>query len=308
VLAIVGATATGKTAVAEAVAESLRGEIVCADSRQLYRELEAGTGKPTRDERGARPHHLFDALELGERSTAGGYAAMASSVCRDVIARGRLPILVGGSGLYLAALADGLSEEPPHDPELRARLEAEAARLGVPALHARLQSVDPDSARRLHPGDRQRVTRALEVYEASGHTLTWWHRARPTRGLEATWTTVELAVPARALDERIATRTRAMFDGGLIEETAALAQAGRGSELAQLRAVGYDEALELLDGRIDRAEAEHRTNLRTRRLAKRQRTWFRRRPHAARLDAHEAPAGALARVVCATYDAGERGG
>src|SRR6185369_1837195 len=143
VLAIVGATATGKTAVAEAAAEALGGEIVCADSRQLYRELEVGTGKPTREERAAIPHHLFDALELGERSTAGGYAAAAASVCGDILARGRLPVLVGGSGLYLAALTDGLSEEPPHDPELRARLEAEAARLGVPALHARLQSVDP---------------------------------------------------------------------------------------------------------------------------------------------------------------------
>jgi tRNA dimethylallyltransferase len=152
------------------------------------------------------------------------------------------------------------------------------------------------------------VTRALEVYEASGRTLSLVAPraadARARGGVDDD----RARRARRPLDERIATRTRAMFDGGLIEETAALVRAGRGEELTKLRAVGYDEAIELLERRIDRAEAERRTNVRTRRLAKRQRTWFRGRPHAARLDAHEAPAATLARLVCAAYAGASAGG
>jgi tRNA dimethylallyltransferase len=297
VIALVGATATGKTAVAETLAASLDAEIVCCDSRQLFRELEIGTGKPAPAERAARPHHLFEALALEERASAGRYAALAAEACRAIHARGRPALLVGGSGLYLAALMRGLSPEPAHAPEVRRRVRETLAAEGPEALHRRLAAVDPATAARLEPRDRQRIARALEVYESSGRPLSWWH-ARPTGpALAATWRIVELTVAPEALDERIARRTRAMFDGGLIEETRALLDAGRGEALARLRAVGYDEAIALIEKRIDRGAAETATNRRTRQLAKRQRTWFRHQVQAGRLDATSAGPEVLARAI-----------
>jgi tRNA dimethylallyltransferase len=286
VVAVVGPTATGKTALAEALARQLGGEVVCADSRQVFRDLEIGTGKPTPAERAQLPHHLFDALELGQRRSAGWYAGAAAAIGRAIHARGRTAVLVGGSGLYLAALQRGLSAEPPHDPAVRARLRAELAGAGPEALHRRLAACDPGIAARLSPGDSQRITRALEVFEASGRPLSWWHGQRPAPPLEAEWRIVELAVPPALLSERIARRTRWMFESGLVEETRGLIERGLAEPLRSLRAVGYDEALDLIEGRISLAEARERTDLRTRQLAKRQRTWFRHQLETLRLDAH----------------------
>lgn len=286
-IALVGATATGKTAVSEIVAEALGGEIVCADSRQIFRELEIGTGKPDPAARAAHPHHLFDLLALGQRASAGGYAARAAEVCEEIVARGRRPVLVGGSGLYLRALTEGLSASPPHDPARRARLVERAAREGAGTLHRELAAVDPETAARLAPRDAQRVTRALEVWEASGQTLSWWQARRDPPRFNATWRVLELVVEPAALVRRIEARARAMFDGGLLEETRALQAAGLEPALRALRAVGYDEALDHLDGRIGRSEAEARTTLRTRQLAKRQRTWFRHQIRAHRLAADD---------------------
>ena len=286
-IALVGATATGKTAVSEIVAAALGGEIVCADSRQLFRELEIGTGKPDPATRAARPHHLFDALALGHRASAGGYAALAAECCAAIVARGHTPVLVGGSGLYLRALMDGLSASPPHDPERRARLVARAASEGSEALHRDLAEVDPDTAARLAPRDAQRITRALEVWQASGQPLSGWLARRAPPAFEAAWQVVELVVDPAALQRRIEARTRAMLDGGLIEETRELCAAGLEPDLRALRAVGYDESLDLLAGTIGREEAEARMALRTRQLAKRQRTWFRHQIRALRLDAGE---------------------
>jgi len=275
VVAVVGATATGKTALGEALAEALGGEIVCADSRQVFRELEIGTGKPAPADRAARAHHLFDALSLGERASAGWYLERARGACAAIHARGRVPVLVGGSGLYLDAAMRGLAPEPPHDPAVRARLRDELERSGPEALHARLERLDPVIARRLEPRDSQRVTRALEVAETSGRPLSAWHADGRAGAIAARWQVLELTCAPRELAARIERRTRAMFDSGLVEETGALVAAGRRAELERLRAVGYDETLALLDGRLARAAAEARVNLRTRQLAKRQRTWFR---------------------------------
>jgi tRNA dimethylallyltransferase len=285
IVAVVGATATGKTDLGEALADALGGELVCADSRQVFRELELGTGKPAPAERAARPHHLFDALELGARPSAGWYAGAAGAVCATIRSRGRTPVLVGGSGLWLRAAQHGLSGEPRHDPQVRARLQAELERAGPEALHERLAQVDPATAARLEPRDRQRVTRALEVHEASGRPLSWWHERRAEPAVAGEWRVLELVVEPAALDERIARRTRWMFEAGLLEEARALVAAGHEQALRALRAVGYDEALDLLGGGLTRAEAETRTSLRTRQLAKRQRTWFRHQVVAARLDA-----------------------
>ena len=284
-LALVGATATGKTALAEALAADLAGEVICADSRQVFRELEIGTGKPTREERGERPHHLFEALTLEQRPTAGWYARAARRVRAEVRARGHLPLLVGGSGLYLRATQRGLAPSPSHDAAVRARLEAELAEQGPEALHGRLAEVDPAAARRIAPRDRQRILRALEVERVSGRPLTWWLAQPAPAAPEERWLLLELTLPSAELDRRIATRTRWMLDHGLPEEVQGLLAAGLGEALRALRAVGYDETLDLLAGLIDREAAEARIDLRTRQLAKRQRTWFRHQVDAQKLDA-----------------------
>ncbi len=302
VLALVGATATGKTAVGEWLAERLGADVVCADSRQVFRELSVGTGKPSPRELEARPHRLFDALSIGQRASAGWYGRAAREACRGVHDQGGVPLLVGGSGLYLRALMSGLSAEPPHDAVRRAALVAEAAQRGVAALHARLRTLDPEAAARVHPTDRQRVIRALEVVEASGRPLTWWRAQAAPPSLEAEWRVVELQIPADELRSRIGARTRRMFDGGLVEEAAALVANGLGPALRALRAVGYDEALELLQGTLDRAEAERRTNLRTYRLAKRQRTWFRHQLRAERVAATTDDPASLGAAVLAAFD------
>jgi tRNA dimethylallyltransferase len=287
VVALVGATATGKTDLGEAVAEALGGEVVCADSRQVFRELELGTGKPSPSRRAARPHHLFDALALGQRPSAGWYAAAAGAVCDAIRSRGRVPVLVGGSGLWLRAAQQGLSGEPPHDAAVRERLREECDRLGPERLHARLALVDPLTAARLEPRDRQRVTRALEVHEASGRSLSWWHERRGGPAVAGEWRVFEITVAPEVLGRRIARRTAWMLQAGLIEETGALVAAGLEAPLRALRAVGYDEALELLAGRLDPAGAATVIDRRTRQLAKRQRTWFRHQVEAVRLDGTE---------------------
>jgi len=284
VVALVGSTATGKTDLGEALADALGAEVICADSRQVFRELEIGTGKPTPQERSARPHHLFDSLSLGERASAGWYARACAEARRAALDRGRWPLLVGGSGLYVRAAERGLAPEPPHDPALRARLRQEMEAQGPEALHARLSQVDPESARRLAPRDRQRVVRALEVVEGSGRPLSWWRELQAPPGGSERWVTIELVLDPARTRERIARRTRWMFDHGLVEETRALLQGGHRAALAGLRAVGYDEAVAWIDGRVGRAEAEERVNQRTAQLAKRQRTWFRHQAQAHRLD------------------------
>ena len=303
-LAIVGATATGKTALGEALAEKLGGEVVCADSRQVYRELETGTGKPGPGERAARPHHLFESLSLASPAgdarapSAGWYAAAARAVCDAVHARGRLPVLVGGSGLYLAALQRGLSAAPAVPLEVRERVRGALEAEGPEALHRRLARVDPATATRLRARDRQRVTRALEVFEASGRPLSWWHAHPGPIPLDAEWHAVELVAAPAVLARRIEVRTRSMFERGLVEETRGLLAAGLGEPLARLRAVGYDEAAALVLGRLTRAEAEARVNTRTRQLAKRQRTWFRHQVESARIESEgRSPAGLLAAAL-----------
>jgi len=304
ILALVGATATGKTEVGELLAEALGAEIVCADSRQMFRELDVGTGKPSKTERAARPHHLFDAWSIGDSVSAGEYARRAAAVIRQIRSRSRPPLLVGGAGLYLRALRHGLSQEPALDPEERARLRADLAAQPVEALHARLASQDPERAGRLRRRDRQRITRALEVVELSGRPLGWWHARPPQPPLVGEWRVVELCTPPAELARRIERRTSWMFANGLLDEARAVREAGLESELRRLRAVGYDEALELLEGRLSREQAEALTALRTRQLAKRQRTWFRHQFASERLETEGKNPDSLARDALARYEGG----
>ena len=294
IVAVVGATATGKTELAEALAEALDGEVVCADSRQVFRELEIGTGKPDPVARRARPHHLFDVRALEEPTSAGWYADACRTTCDAIHGRGRVPVLVGGSGLYLRAAQRGLARAPAIPNAVRARVRASLAADGAEPLHRRLADVDPDTAARLSPRDGQRIARALEVWEASGRTLAWWHAHAAARPAHAAWRVIGLELPPAVLAARIAARTRQMFAAGLIEETAALLAADRGQALAALRAIGYDEAMAHLAGRLAWAEAVERTSARTRQLAKRQRTWFRHQIDARAVDAGRSAAERLA--------------
>ncbi|NOT34111.1 MAG: tRNA (adenosine(37)-N6)-dimethylallyltransferase MiaA [Candidatus Eisenbacteria bacterium] len=298
-IAIVGATATGKTAVAERVAELTGGEIVCADSRQVFAELDLGTGKPSIAERSARPHHLFDALTLDGRASAGWYAEASAKARNDVRSRGRVPILVGGSGFYLRAAQEGLADEPPQDAVIRARLRQELATDGAPALHARLAEVDPESAARIHPNDGQRVVRALEVFETSGQPLGWWHRRTAPTPLAERWRVFELVVPPSPLNRRIRLRTASMLEHGLIDEVRGLLGGPHGDALRALQAIGYDEAIDVIEDRISMTQARDRTNLRTRQLAKRQRTWFRHQATSVPLEALEVEADVLAETIVA---------
>jgi len=297
-VAIVGATATGKTAVGESLAERLGGAVVCADARQVFRELELGTGKPTPAERASRPHHLFDLLSLGERASAGRWARAAAEVLEQRFESGQVPVLVGGSGLYLAALQKGLHPEPPRDEALRASLESECATVGAEAMHTKLATLDPAAATKLRPQDRQRVLRALEIVIAGGHALAWW-RDRPLEPpLEAEWRTFELVCPPPVLAQRIHERTHAMWEAGLLEEVRELMSAGKGPALRRLAAIGYDEALDAIEGALSEDAAKARMSLRTRQLAKRQRTWFRHQVEAVRVEqADTSPADATARSI-----------
>jgi tRNA dimethylallyltransferase len=305
VIALVGCTATGKTAVAEHVADALGGEVVCADSRQVFRELEIGTGKPTPPERQERPHHLFESLSVaayaplstegaGPRATAGWYARAARDTCAAIHARSHVPVLVGGSGLYLRAAQSGLAPTPPVDAAVRQRVMAELERLGPAALHERLLRGDAISARAIHASDAQRITRALEVLESTGRPLAWWRERPATPAVEGAWRIFRLTAHPDELRRRIEQRTRWMFDSGLVEETRSLIAHGLGGAIARLRAIGYDETLAMLDGRLGRAEAESLTRLRTAQLAKRQRTWF-----AHQLESEEIPTDGASSVQLA---------
>ena len=307
VIAVVGATATGKTALGEALADAVQGEIVCADSRQVFAELDIGTGKPSAAEAAARPHHLFDARRLGEATSAGWYAEACAEVRAGIHSRGRIPVLVGGSGLYIAAAQRGLAGTPPSDPAIRERLRHELAEHGASALHARLAERDPESAARLHPNDAQRVTRALEVLESSGKPLSAWHAETRATASDEVWTVIELDLEANTLNRRIRERAERMFAGGLLEETRTLLDSDRGDALRALQAIGYDEAIAHLGGEISLTKATKHCSLRTRQLAKRQRTWFRHQIDALRLDATMLDLDHQLALACDTFERG-RGG
>ena len=273
---LTGPTAAGKSAIAVRLAEHLGAEIVSADSMAVYIGLDIGTAKPTPAQRDRVPHHLVDVVPASATYSVALWLDAAASAIAAIRSRGRRILVTGGTPLYLRALRDGLDPLPAADAAVRARLEAEADVAGTAALHARLATVDPVAAGRIHPGDRRRLIRALEIAAAGGRSATGWDRGTP-----APWAGRLLVVdrPRRLLAERIDRRVEAMFAGGLVEEVAgALAAGGLGPTARQ--AAGYAECLDLLAGRCTRAAAITRTQQRTRQLAKRQLTWLRGFPEA----------------------------
>lgn len=277
VLALMGPTASGKTALALEIAQRFGGEVVSVDSALVYRRLDTGSAKPTAAERAAVPHHLIDLREPWEPYSAADFARDAAAAIAGILARGRLPLLVGGTGLYFRALLDGLSPMPESDPAMRARLQAELAQRGSAALHAELAAVDPLAATRIRPGDAQRIVRALEVWRLGGVPISALQAQsapprHPFRVLR-----LALAPADRALlHARIAQRFDLMLDAGLLEEVAALRAEPRvHAELPALRAVGYRQVWRYLAGDTDRAGLREEGIAATRQLAKRQLTWLR---------------------------------
>jgi tRNA dimethylallyltransferase len=273
-----GPTAAGKTALALTLAERLDAEIVSVDSMAVYRGLDIGTAKPTAAERAAVPHHGLDLVAPTAAFSVAQWLAATHEAVADIRSRGKRVLFVGGTPLYLRSLRDGLAPVPAEDPQVRRRLANEAAALGLPALHARLEAIDPAAASRIHPNDAKRLLRALEVAEIAGRPLSdvWARSQAGTNAASPTFTTQMLVVdlPRRILYDRIERRVEAMFSAGLIEETrAALAAGGIGPTARQ--AAGYTEAIDLIEGRLSLAAAIERTKTRTRQLAKRQLTWLR---------------------------------
>ena len=274
-LFLTGPTASGKSAAGVELAGRLNAEIISLDSMAVYRGMDIGTAKPTREEQSGVPHHLIDLIEPDEEFSVAQYVAAAETVIREIVGRGRTPLFVGGTPLYLKSLLRGIFEGPPADWGMRRELEILAEQDGEQALHQRLRAVDPVSAQRLHPRDRRRVIRALEVYQKTGKSISelqqQFERARPATECQV----FVLSWPRARLTERIDRRVEAMFAAGLVDEVRGLLELPAGFGRTAGQAVGYREVVEYLRGERDFAETVELVKLRTRQFAKRQMTWFR---------------------------------
>jgi len=275
-LCLAGPTAAGKSALAVALAERIGAEIVSADSMAIYTGLDIGTAKPSLEQRARVPHHLVDIVSPAAAASVADWLSAAAAAFADIRRRGRRILVCGGTPLYLKALRDGLDELPAADAATRARLEDEADRLGLPVLHARLAAADPQAAGRVHPADRRRIVRALEIVAAGGRAGTGWQRSGPSP-----WGDRLLVIdrPRRLLAERIERRVDAMFAAGLLDEVRGVVASGGIGPTAR-QAAGYAECLAFLAGQGTLADAVARTKQRTRQLAKRQLTWLRSFPEA----------------------------
>ncbi|RKH13811.1 tRNA (adenosine(37)-N6)-dimethylallyltransferase MiaA [Corallococcus praedator] len=280
---IAGPTASGKTALAIAWAREAGGEIVSADSQQVYRAFDIGTAKPSPDELSAVPHHLVSAVDPLETFSAAEYQRRADAAIADIASRGRAVFVVGGTGLYLRVLLHGVVDAPGALPSLRAELEAVAAEQGREAVHRRLAEVDPETATKLPPQDLVRVVRALEIHAQTGVPASEFRRAHAFAPDRYAFRLFVLNPPREALYAAINARTEALFARGLVEETRSLLERGY-ADAAPMRSVGYVQARAVVEGRMTREEAILDTAQETRRYAKRQLTWFRREPGAVFLE------------------------
>jgi tRNA dimethylallyltransferase len=276
VIAVVGPTAAGKSALSLDLARELGGEVVNADAMQLYRGMDIGTAKLTVAERSGIPHHVLDIWEVTRPASVAEYQKLARAAVEDIAARGRVPLLVGGSGLYVRAVLEDF-EFPGTDPAIRARLESDLA-AGVP-LYERLRALDPVAAAKILPSNGRRIVRALEVIEMTGRPFTATLPS-PTPFYDA----VQIAVDRDDLDERIAHRVDRMWAAGLLDEVRVLASRGLRDGRTAGRALGYQQALAELDGQLTADQARAETTRLTRRFVRRQRSWFRRDPSVTWLD------------------------
>lgn len=277
-LALMGPTAAGKTDLAIALREHINADIISVDSALIYRGMDIGTAKPSAEELRRAPHRLIDICDPAESYSAADFVRDAKSAIAEIVAAGGIPLLVGGTMLYFKALLEGLSPMPPSNPEIRAAIEAEAAKRGWPAMHDELADVDPISAARLHPNHSQRISRALEVFRMSGTPMSVW-QSGGSGGVIDSYHWIQIAVAPQertVLHQRIASRFDKMIELGFIEEVASLRHRGDLHEdMPSMRAVGYRQAWQYLSGEYDLAEMRERSIAATRQLAKRQLTWLR---------------------------------
>lgn len=276
-LVVVGPTASGKTELAIRLAERWGGEVISADSVQIYRGFDLGSGKPTHAERARAPHHLIDAFDPLDPVDAGRYRQLAEAALADVRARGKLPIVCGGTYLWVKALVEGLAEAAPADEHVRARHREIAEREGRAKIHAMLAEVDAVAAARLAPNDLVRTSRALEVYELSGRPISAWHAEHAASAPKHQARLVGLAHPREALDARIAERTRRWLEAGFIDEVRGLVERGHG-EARAMGSVGYKQVHAHLAGELPASELEPAIVRATRTYVRRQRTWLRDEP------------------------------
>ena len=282
-IAVVGPTASGKSALGIALAHEFGGEVVNVDSMQLYRGMDIGTAKLPVEEREGIPHHLLDIWDVTKTASVAEYQALAVATVEEIMARDKMPVLVGGSMLYVQSLIDAWSF-PPTDPTVRARYEARLGEIGVDALHAELAAVDPEAASIIEDKDPRRTVRALEVIELTGKPFK---ASQPPKNAPPRWGTRILGLRTNAewLNPRIELRTRMMFEQGLIDETRALVEDGLVRDSTAGRAIGYAQVLAMFDGELTEEEALEQTITGTRRYVRRQRSWFNRDPRTVWLDA-----------------------
>lgn len=287
VLCIAGPTASGKSASTLALAQRWPIEIINVDSATIYRGMDIGTAKPDRREREQVRHHLLDIRDPAETYSAAAFCTDAVALIRDIRARGHIPVLCGGTMLYYKALRDGLNALPDANPAIRADIDAEAATLGWPAMHQQLAAFDPETAQRLKPNDSQRIQRAIEIYRATGRTMSSWlgePLQKPAPDLDFITLSLEPS-DRKVLHARIAQRYHAMIEQGLVAEISAFYNRGDlHPGLPSVRCVGYRQIWEYLDGNIGLDEAIARAIAATRQLAKRQLTWLRSQPGRQRID------------------------
>lgn len=271
---VAGPTASGKSDLAVHLAEKLGAEIVGADSRQIFRLMDVGTAKPSAEQRARVPHHLVDVIDPDEDYDVAAWRSAAMSALADIHARGRVAIVCGGTGLYLRSLMRGLFAGPPADAGVRANLVAEEA-ASPGCLHARLRSVDPESAARIHANDLLRVVRALEVHVTTGRPLSTWLGEHGLSERPFDTLMVEVDVATDELRQKIAERSRAIVDGGIVEELASLYAGGYAPSTRAFDAIGYRQAAACLDGKLAKRDLADAIALATTQYAKRQRTWLR---------------------------------
>ena len=275
VLFICGPTGIGKTAAAVAAAEAFGGEIISADSMQVYRLMDIGTAKPTVEERTRAPHHLIDVVDPDEDFDAARFSRAAREIAVAIDRRGAVPIVAGGTGLYIKAMLYGLFRAEPPDPLTRQRLRQEAAAVGSEALHRRLAEIDAKAAGRIHPHDTFRIIRALETAAATGEPITNHHRRHGFRESPFRVLKIGLEMDRQALYERIDRRVDTMIDAGLLDEVRGLLSRGYGENLKSMQSLGYRHMVDFTAGRLIWEEAVRTLKRDTRRFAKRQLTWFR---------------------------------
>ncbi len=287
VLVILGPTCVGKTQVSLKLADILKGEIVSFDSRQVYKFMDIGTAKPTKEERERVCHHLIDVVSPDEKFTAADYGKRARQIIRDLIKADKQPLLVGGSGLYLKALIEGFFQGPKADERIRENLKREAQEFGEPHLFNRLKEVDPQAAERIHPHDLVRIIRALEVYELTGKPISTWQREGRYERLTVSFVKIGLSLDRKKLYQRIEQRVEQMISHGLLDEVRMLKGKGFTPQLKALKTVGYQELFDHLEGKFDFQTAKEKTKLNTRHYAKRQLTWFRKDKEIIWMDAED---------------------